>query len=376
MNISKTLRVLHVFKRMNLGGAETFIMNVYRKIDRKQVQFDFAVHSSEPGHYDEEIRNLGGRLLIIPNPKSLIMHVMELRSVIRNQGPFQAVHSHVHYFSGFVLREADKLGVPVRISHSHTTHDERLNSFVRTLYRKWMRKLIRRHATVRMGCSDTACHSLYGRHAFQDQNVQVVANGIDLPNFIEKTAHKRDLRLQLSLPQERILIGQIGRFDPVKNHQFTLEIFRTALQLNPKLHLVLIGEGQLRLQMEQATKDLDIEDNVTFYGVTNDIPNILHALDLLIMPSIFEGLGLALIEAQAAGVPVVCSDGVPTEADMSLGLMKRLNLSENRQKWAEALLEQLNGKVPESDIRYQVIKVKGFDIQASTEKLRVIYAKN
>lgn len=370
------IRVLHVFKKMDRGGAETFIMNVYRQMDRKRIQFDFVVHCSDPGHYDDEIRKLGGRLFIVSDPKSLISHLGDIRRVMVMQGPFQAVHSHVHYFSGFVLRIANQCGVPVRISHSHTTNEERRESFLRKAYRGWMRRWIDKHATSRLGCSLSACESLFGRQAPRDPRDQIVANGIDLPSFIEKSMAKREIRRHLALPNDRQLIGQIGRFDPVKNHRFTLSIFQEARRRNPSLHLLLVGDGPLRSQTENLASELGIADSVTFYGATEHIPDILNALDLVLLPSLFEGLGLVLIEAQAAGVPIVCSSGIPEEADMGLGTMERLDLDKNTDIWLEAIVRGLSQSVPEAEIRYRNLRAKGFDIQDSTEKLRELYASS
>jgi len=373
--MSQPIRVLHIFGRMNRGGAETFIMHVYRNIDRSRIQFDFAVHSDQPGHYDEEIRSLGGRIFVLPrpHPATLPAYWRALVRVLRDEGPFAVVHSHVHFYSGIPLAIAASTGIPRRIAHSHNISDGKRSTWPRRLYRWYMRSLISRYATHMLGCSRPACEALYGSKCWRDKRVQVVHYGIDLTPFELLPKDRNLLRDRIGLPRDCLLIGHVGRFDVQKNHRFLIEIFESLVAQCPTARLVLVGDGPLRPEIERLVRVKGIQDRVFFLGVRADVPEIMGCLDVFLFPSLYEGLGIVLIEAQAAGVPCVVSDVIPDEADLGLRLINRVNLESPLRLWLDSIMTCLHIPCPEWNVRAQALRKNGYDIRTSSIHLERIY---
>jgi len=373
--MSQTVRVLHIFGRMNRGGAETFIMNVYRHIDRTKIQFDFAVHSDQPGHYDEEIRSLGGRIFILPRPRltTLPVYKRALTQVLREEGPFATVHSHVHFYSGVPLAVAASAGIPVRIAHSHSTSDGKRSTLSRRLYRWYMRSQIWRYATHMLGCSRPACEALYGPRCWQDSRVRVVHDGIDPAPFELLPKDRNLLRDRIGLPRYCLLIGHVGRFDVPKNHRFLVEIFGSLAARLPTARLVLVGDGPIRPQIEQLVRAKGLENHVFFLGVRADVPEIMGCLDVFLFPSQYEGLGIVLIEAQMAGVPCVVSNVIPDEADLGIGLLYPVSLEAGSEIWVDHVIRALQNDRPDWNFRKEALKRNGYDVKETVKSLIDIY---
>lgn len=373
--MSKPIRILHVFRAMNRGGAETLVMNIYRHLDRSKIQFDFAVETDEECHYNEEIRSLGGRIIPHPSPSKcgILSYGKALVKTLNQYGPYVGVHSHVHYFSGYVLRISRKAGVPIRIAHSHTTHDGRVDSLNREIYRWIMQKLIYRNATHMLGCSQDACKSLFGLNCFNDSRVEVLPNAIDLTPYAMLPTNRRILREKLDLPIDVPLIGHVGRFNEVKNHRFLIEVFSELHQELPNTHLVLVGDGFLRKEMEMIVERKGLKEFVHFLGIREDIPEIMGALDIFLFTSLYEGLGIVLIEAQAAGIPCISADTVPIEADIGAGLVEFLSLNEPIKKWVNIIINKFEAVSLNWDVRKNYLRKAGYDIKDTTMRLEKLY---
>ncbi|GMK39898.1 putative glycosyltransferase EpsF [Paenibacillus sp. CCS19] len=369
-------KVLHVVGRMHPGGIESLLMNVYRHIDRRRYEFHFAVQSPEPAFYDDEIRELGGKLFVQPPPsQGLAAFRRAFEDNVKKNGPYDAIHSHVFGFSGYVLKLAKGLGIPVRIGHSHNTNDSKQSSLRRTAYRMYMRALMRRSATNLLGCSRDACESLFGRQCWRDGRVDVFPNAIALSPYAALPIDRTLLRSRFGAEQDDYLLGHIGRFSPQKNHSLLLDAFAQLLRIRPNARLLLVGDGPLRPEMERKAKSLGLGDRARFLGLRSDVPELLGTLDAFVLPSLYEGLGIVLIEAQAAGVPCLVSSGVPEEADLSLGMMQRLGVDESPQRWAEAMNE-MAGRQQESPTwieREFALGKRGYDIRVAAEQLERMY---
>ncbi|WP_448382807.1 glycosyltransferase family 1 protein [Desulfosoma sp.] len=369
------IRVLHVFGRMNRGGAETFIMNVYRHIDRGKIQFDFAVHSDEPGHYDEEIRSLGGRIFILPRPHLSVLPAYNraLTRLLSKEGSYAVVHSHVHFYSGIPLAIAASAGTPMRIAHSHNTSDGKTTTLPRRLYRRYMRHQMFRYATHMLGCSRAACEGLYGSRCWHDPRVQVVHYGIDLTPFESLSMTPKALRRKLGLPEDGYIVGHVGRFDVQKNHFFLIELFTHLLGCLPTARLVLVGDGPLRPDIERQVRGNGIEDRVFFLGVRADVPEIMGCVDAFLLPSFWEGIPLVLLEAQAAGVPCIVSDVISDESDLRIGLLFPVSLKANHDIWIEYILQAFKISRPPWSVRKEALRRNGYDVQQVAELLSSIY---
>jgi len=369
-------KVLHVVGRMHPGGIESLLMNVYRHIDRRRYEFHFAVQSPEPAFYDAEIRELGGRLFVQPPPsQGLAAFRRAFEENVRRNGPYDAIHSHVFGFSGYVLKLAKGLGIPVRIGHSHNTNDSKSTSLQRRVYRMYMRMLMRRNATRMLGCSRDACESLFGQRCWQDGRVDVFPNAIPLSPFAGLPIDRTLLRSRFGAEPDDFLLGHIGRFSPQKNHVLLLDAFAQLVRIRPNARLLLVGDGPLRSEMERKAKSLGLAERVRFLGLRSDIPELLGTLDLFVLPSLYEGLGIVLIEAQAAGVPCLVSSRVPKEADLSLGLLQRLEADESPERWAEGMdnMADLQDEVPNWFEREFALGQRGYDIRAATAELERMY---
>lgn len=324
--MNEIIRVAHFFGKMDRGGAETFIMNVYRKIDRDKIQFDFIVTSDEKGAYDDEIRQLGGNIYILPSPSNgLFNYIKRLYELIKLK-KFDVVHSHVHYFSGINLLIAKKTGVNIRISHSHTAAEFKSNSLLRKIYKALMRFMIIENSTALFTCSDKASENLYGRFA---KKAIFIPNGIDFDIFKETSL---DLKKELNINNDSILVGHVGNFKEVKNHKFIIELFHEIIKVHDNVHLILVGDGELKENMQMIVKGKKIDRNVHFLGVRNDVSDILQNLKLFIFPSINEGLPVSLIEVQAANIKAIVSGSITRQLLFTDNLIEYINL-DDFDKW-------------------------------------------
>jgi len=377
MSDKSPIRILHVIHRMRPGGIQAVVMGVYRNIDRDQVQFDFAVRSDQEEHYDQEIKSLGGRIFRLPwrskHPLSPIIYQRSLRKILQKFGPFAGIHSHVGFYSGFVLPVAKKQGVPLRIAHSHSSSFEDFNSAVLMVWEKYMRLNILFSSTHLLACNEISAEWLYGPRWQSDERTKIIHNAIDLLPF--EIEDQDSLRQRYKLPLKGPLLGHVGRFNNPKNHSFLIEIMAAVLQKIPEAHLLLIGEGELMPMIKQLVLEKRIQDQVHFLGVRRDVPSLLKNMDLFVLPSLYEGLPVVMVEAQAAGIPCLVSDVVSSEADLNLGLVKYESLESEPVQWVKSIEMMLTTpSIPWAE-RKSALEREGHDIHSMTAKLFKIYTE-
>ena len=375
----KSIRILHVVGGMARGGVETWLMHILRHIDRDRFQMDFVVHTEKPCPYDDEARVLGSKIIPCLSPSKPWLYGRNFKRILREYGPYDIVHSHVHHFSGYVLYLAKQAGVPVRIAHSHndTSAIDAKAGLPRQLYLSLTKWSISWCSTVGLGCSCNAVADLFGAGWKTDTRWQVLYYGVDLKPFYDQV-DSIGVRAELGIRADAFVIGHIGRFETQKNHLFLLEIAAEVAKQELKMHLLLIGDGSLRSDIEQKVVQMGLSDRVTFAGNRSDVPRLmLKAVDLFLFPSLHEGLGLVLIEAQAAGLPCIFSDVVPEEADLVRPLLQRISLSKSASIWAEAVR---SAKSDASAISQRdalaVVENTPFNIAASVKKLTEVYEAN
>jgi glycosyltransferase involved in cell wall biosynthesis len=336
-----SIRILHVVGGMNRGGTETWLMHILRHIDRERFQMDFLVHTAQLCAYDDEIRALGSKVIPCPLSRSKPwLYARNFKRILRECGPYDIVHSHVHHFSGYVLRLAKQVGVPVCIAHSHldTSNVDAQAGLLRRGYLNLMQQWIACYATIGMAASQKAAVALFGSTWDADPQRQILYCSVDLTSF-QKLVDSVAVRTELGIPPDAFVISHVGRFDAQKNHGFLVEIAAEVAKREPSMRLLLLGHGSLRPNIEQKVAQLGLTDRTIFAGVRHDVPRIMQgAMDVFLFPSLHEGLPLALLEAQAANLPCIFSDNITDEVEVVKPLMRRISLSQPPSTWAEAVL--------------------------------------
>lgn len=377
MIISSPKRILHVVGAMNRAGTETMLMNIYRNIDRSKVQFDFISYSTEKAHYDEEIERLGGKVIKLSPPSKLGMNksINEMIEAININGPYDAVHSHTLFNSGIAMLAAKKCNIKIRISHAHTTLDNS-ESIIRKIYINLMRTLINRNSTDLLACSKEAGKYLFGEKKLSSSKYTYLPNLINYEDILEMPKQEVEEFKNKEGLNQGIVIGHIGTFKDSKNHKFLLEMTKYMKESNIDVNLLLVGDGSLKSGLQNMAKEYNIEDNVKFVGIRDDIPTMLHSMDVFVFPSIFEGLGLVLLEAQASGLPCIVSEAIQPEADLGINLVNKLNLSDGAKKWSEEILKTINKKQNNIEIIKNAFEDKNYSTQKCISKFMNIYKIN
>lgn len=364
--MGEPIRVLHVIGIMNRGGAETMIMNLYRHIDRSKVQFDFVENSFEPAAYDDEIKELGGRIYRCPhfNGKNLFQYKKWWKQFFKEHtGEYKIVHGHIGSSAAIYLWEAKRNGL-YTIAHSHSIGQKKITT--ETLLYGIVSYPTRFIADFFFACSRNAGISRYGKKVGEDENRCVVLkNAIDVKAYAFSEEIRKKQRLLLGIDQ-CLVIGNVGRFEPVKNHFFMLDVFAECLKNGQNIKLMLVGDGYLRTAIEKRIDDLRIRDDVLLLGLRDDVPQLLQAMDVFLLPSLYEGVPLCLIEAQTAGLPCLVSTEVSKESDIDPQLIHRMRLDQPISEWAKMIGVLSNSERKAGD---RMISKNGYDIDVTSHWL-------
>lgn len=332
--MAEPLRVLQVVPNMQQGGIENFIMNLYRRIDRERVQFDFLYHYSGDFYFDDEIRSLGGKIYRIPirdGKVSLMNYRSELASFFSKHTEYRVVHGHMATTAWVYLGAARRAGVSRRIVHAHE------NSYIRDLRgitRMLLIKQAWRNATDRFACSPEAGRYFFGNRAFD-----VVPNAIDAKRFLFSGRDRTSFRAKMGIPQDEFLIGHVGRFDKEKNHEFLLEILKRLRDDRVNASLLLVGTGKRLEEIKKRSDDLSVANYVYYAGVMDHPELAYSAMDFFVLPSYFEGFSLVGIEAQCSGLPCLFSSNVSSAASLTDSAIF-LSLDAGPGRWAQELVSR------------------------------------
>jgi glycosyltransferase involved in cell wall biosynthesis len=353
---------------MNRGGLETMLMNYYRQMDRSQIQFDFMVHRDAEGHYDQEIKSLGGNIYQMPQirPGNYRQYFKQLDEFFKRHPEYRVVHSHINENSSFVLRAAKQAGVPCRIAHSHLSD---LGIDAKLPFRLYARFAMKDQPSQYFACSRKAGQWLFGKKS-ASKEITVLNNAVNIDEFKYNENIRNSIRAELGIG-EQLVLGHIGRFNKQKNHAFLIDVFKAVHDKCPDAILLLVGDGDLRAAIERKVERLKLSDNVLFLGVRSDIPSLMQGMDLFLFPSMFEGLPVVLVEAQAAGLQCVVSDTITRETDVS-GRVKFLGLKDPIDIWAQQILASTYEHADTSEL----LSGKGYDTRTMAKWLAQFYLKS
>nr|WP_272917288.1 glycosyltransferase family 1 protein [Halobacillus litoralis] len=356
---------MHVIPTTSYGGISSMVMNLYRKIDTKKVQFDFVTFNDGP--LKEEIINRGGNVFEIPYIKNdgPYTHIKRVFNICKKNGPYEAIHVHHGYKSGFSLLSARMAGIKRRICHIHTSDVEQ-NWQKKYLY--FLKTLSIINATKLVACGNEAGTFLFGKRSFE-----LVTNAIDIEKYVKLSQsqaikYKRTLQINSDL-----IIGHVGRFSDVKNHSFIIDVAESLCRRTNNFKIVLVGDGPLKPEIERKIKEKGLSDKFLLTGLRPDIPELMNMFNIFVFPSHFEGVPVSLLEAQVSDVPCVVSSGVSREVDIDNGSITFLNLTEGPNVWADYIIEKSkhpkNGKIKAAE----ALSAKGYSLNDNIAKLMEMY---
>lgn len=364
----RPIRILHELAKLDAGGVEALIMNVYRNLDREKIQFDFLVHRQD-GFYEDEVIALGGRIYRCApfHPLKHRRYLSSMNTFFRDHPEYKILHAHSD-LNLWPLRIAQQNEVPVRIAHCHNV---RTNVNLKLFFMYYQKLWLKRCATHRFACSMAAARWAYNR-GVRPEEVRIIRNAIQIGQFTPEQAVRDEYRKMLNL-EGRLAVGHVGRFVPQKNQMFLIDMLDRLRDVRPDAVLVLVGDGPLVEQVKADIAKRGLEDHVRLLGVRRDVSRIMTALDVFAFPSIFEGLGIAVIEAQAAGLPVICSDQVPQDTRLT-ELVRYLSLHQPAGVWADAVCQAAVQKqtLPIARV-HGAIRAAGYEISHLTEELQDFY---
>ena len=358
------IRVLHSVSNMDRGGIETMLMNFYRHIDREQIQFDFLANKPDKGDYDEEIKEMGGNIFVTPGYMNYKAYLSYMTDLFKEHPEYKIIHTHNGSLMIYALQSAKKNNIPVRIAHAHATA---VPVGLKNELKKIIRPLIKYVATDYWGCSNAAGEYYFSKRRWNNAN-ELIHNAIAVDDFTFNESKRAEIRRQYGL-SDKFVVGNVGRLAPQKNQKKLIEVFSTLHKIRPDSHLVIIGTGELEQKLKQQVAQLGLTDSVTFTGVLSNVNEWYSAFDVFAMTSIYEGLPVVAIEAQAADLPCVLTNTITPEVKITEN-MRFLGLNDDAQTWAKSILElQTNNRVA----RESELKNAGYDIQSEAKRMQNLY---
>lgn len=362
--MTKRTHILQVIPSLAAGGISSVVMNWLRNLDRDTYQFDFIVFNDGPLRAD--IEQLGGKIYVLPTMRQAPWrYYQQVTAIVNGDTSYDAIHVHNSFKNVAMLWLAKHANIPLRICHSHTSGLE--NKRLSVVF-EFIRKLTIKCSNVHLACGKNAGQFLYQQHPFT-----VINNAIDVANFRCSSNDIRAIKQHFDLPTNKQLIVHVGRFSEVKNHQFIVELAKQP-SLNTNIHFVCIGEGPLKPSIAKQIIEEKLHNTITLLPATNKIPELLTCMHGFIMPSLFEGVSVALLEAQATGLPCFISDTIAPECDMQLGLVKFLDLQQPQQ-WLNTI-NNTHPKPLDNEVVHQAFDKQGYSIKAVMQQLYQYYQRN
>ena len=372
--VPRPIRVLQVIYRADRAGAESWLVQLLGRIDRQTIAVDFIVHDPKPGAFDAEILSRGARILVSDRHKNLVGQMYRLWRIQRQYGPYDVIHSHVDYYGGLVALFGRMVGIPARVTHSHsdTRSVDSKASLGRKMYTRLMKRLVLMFSTAGIGTSSGAAESMFGKDWRADRRWHVVPACVDLSRFVTVT-DPDSVRALLGITPDAVVFGTVARLAVEKNHGFLISVASTVARRNPKAIFVLVGDGPMRGEIEATIDRRQLREHFRVLGSRDDVPSLMSAMDFFIFPSLYEGLGLALVEAQAAGLRSFVSDGVSSQSIAVPEMVRVLPLSAGPEAWADAIMSEVGTYSPVSKTEALRITRTSFDMQRNVSQVAEFY---
>lgn len=374
--MEKPIRILQVLGRLDRGGAETMIMNLYRCMDRKQIQFDFVIHTEDVCDYTQEIKGLGGKIYSMKpfRASTAAGYRRKWRIFFQEHKEYHVIHGHMRSTAALYLAEAKRAGL-VTIVHSHNTSS---GSGLSAVIKNILQYPLRYQADYLFACSRLAGEWLYGKKACRSSRFCLLLNGIEPEQFRFDQRMRQKVRKDMQVSEDAVVFLHVGRMEEQKNHTFLLRIMKELLRQEQKagreIWLWLCGMGPLEKSLLEQVKEDGIASHVRFLGVREDIPMLMQAADVFLFPSLFEGLPVTVVEAQAAGLPVVMSDTITDEVCLT-ELVESCSLNGEVRLWAQKALDAAGKKERDRAEYAGIIAQKGYDVRQNAKKLAAFYQK-
>lgn len=362
------IRVLHSVSNMDRAGIETMLMNYYRHMDRSKVQFDFLCNKKKHGAYDEEIKALGGKIYHTPglNPFKYPIYLRYMKQLFQEYPEYQIIEAHNGALGVYALYAAKENRIPVRIFHAHgasIAKDWKLPL-------KWICKaMLPFNMNQYFSCGSEAARCYFGNQAVKGNLYEWIPNAIEVERFIYDQKVRERIRREYGLEDKRV-IGHVGRFMAQKNHMFLVQVLKAVCKIEPNVHLVLLGDGELRERVKKKAEHLGVIEQISFIGNVSNANEWYQAFDCFVLPSVWEGLPVVGVEAQAADLPCVFSASITPEIKFS-DRVKFVSLKAPKSEWAREVCAALQER-SRSD-QFRLIQEKHYDIQIEAKKLQDRY---
>lgn len=362
------IKVLHVYNTMNIGGAETFILNVYKNIDRKKIQFDFLCQSNKKGFYEDELKKMGSEVYHFKrfNGKRFIRVIIETIKVIKKNGPYDAIYIPVQFYSPVYCIAAKLAGVKKIVVHSHSASDRKRISMISILYQKVSRLMIRILATKKIACGKMAGEYLFGKKA----KFEIVRNGIDFINF-PVVSEKRLAEMRKKYQTRgKLVIGEVARFETVKNQRFFIKLAKYLKKKDYDFKIVLVGGGSLYDTIKRSIKKMRLENDIILPGPANNVNEYYELFDVTVMPSLYEGFPVSVLESLALGTPCLLSSNISREVAVVNDAVAFEDLESSIDCWVNKIVKL---KKQDKEEMAFVLRKKGYDIRCIAREMLEMY---
>lgn len=360
------IRVLQVLSSLNTGGTELYVVNNYRIINKQEVQFDFLIFTDGTNYYENEVTSYGGRVYHLGDSKNIIKNMLQIYSFFKKQ-KYSIVHINSCSLKDILITSipAKLAGISHIIAHAHspgTPKNTKIDKYLRIL----LRELISFTCTDYFACSKNVARAKYPKRLLKN-NVKIINNAINLTRFKFEICKREKIRKEYNILDNDKLIGIVGRLEPEKNHIFILQVLKL---LNNNYKLFIIGNGALINSLKKEVEQNELNDRVYFTGKVDNVYDYYSAIDLLVIPSLYEGFPFVAVEAQATGCPIFISENVTIDC-LLLRQSKQIPIDNGIEKWKHSILNFKKNDC--RDKATEIVTKAGYDIYEEVQKLTSMY---